>query len=207
MRILLALVALIVVLISVSGCATVDATTGASPVEETDADIKDSVQPLEKANRVLVVYFSQGSGTRQVASDLAAVMHADLEVIEELRERRGFCGFLRAGGASTFKIASRIAPGKLDPSCYDVVYVCTPVWAWSLSPPVRAWLKAHHGRIRKAAFVTVSSDTQPGRIAKDMARTAGIEPFAVAGFSERDFYAENRAQYEAKIAALVEPLR
>ena len=59
----------------------------------------------------------------------------------------------------------------------------------------------------KAAFVTVSADTEPDRIARDMSRTAGIDPFVVVGFSERDFYAENRAQYEEKIAALLEPLR
>jgi len=201
---------LIGLVITAAGCAstdTGDTISGASPVEEIDAYIGDAIEPLSGNEQVLIVYFSQGESTRQVAHDLATVTDGDIEVIEEKRERRGFCGYMRAGGASSFKIASRILPGKCNPADYDIVYVCTPVWAWNLSPPVRAWLKANRGNIRKAGFVTVSGDTEPDKIARDMERTSGVDPFVVIGFSEQDFYAENRNQYETKIAALIEPLR
>ena len=204
----------VAVLISVLnlGCAatntaTTDATSGASVVENVDADIGDAIPPLDDNRRILVVFFSQGSSTRQVAYDLSAVTHGDIEEIKETKARRGFFGVLNAGRESTFKIASPILPGKLDPADYDVVYVCTPVWAWGLSPPVRAWLLDNGGSIRKAAFVAVSGNTNPDKIARDMARTGGIDPFVVVGFSQGDFNAENRARYEAKIAALIEPLR
>lgn len=85
--------------------------------------------------------------------------------------------------------------------------VCTPVWAWSLSPPVRAWLKATRGSLRSAAFVTVSGDTRPHRIAQDMARTAQLAPVVVAGFSERDFQPDGAAAYADQLAKVIDALR
>lgn len=38
-------------------------------------------------------------------------------------------------------------------------------------------------------------------------REGGREPFAFAGFSERDQYAENISFYAEKLASLVDPLR
>ena len=188
---------------SSSGGGLSDAVSGASPVAPAERPIVDMVDPID-AGRVLVVFFSQGAATRRVAEDLAALTGADLEEITELRERSGF---MRAGGAATFRIASRINKPRLDPLEYDHVIVCTPVWAWSLSPPVRAWLVRTRGTLRSAAFVTVAADTKPDRIVKDMERTARVEPVATAGFNERDFLPENAADYAARIAGLMGSLR
>lgn len=168
----------------------------------------ETITPLQGAGKLLVVYFSQGETTKTVAEDLAELTGADIERIVESKTRSaGFFGFMGAGAASTFKLPSKIAESTLDPSEYDAVYVCTPVWSWSLSPPVRAWLRSHKGTIKKAAFVTVSGDTEPDKIAKDMAKEAGVQPFAVRGFAERDFKPEGRAVYLEKIARLVDALR
>lgn len=191
---------------SSSGDGESHAASGASPVAPAEQSIVDMVDPID-AGRVLVVFFSQGAATRRVAEDLAALTGADLEEITELRERPGVTGFMRAGGAATFRIASRINEPRLDPLEYDHVIVCTPVWAWSLSPPVRAWLVRTRGTLRSAAFVTVAADTKPDRIVRDMEQTARVEPVAVAGFNERDFLPENAADYAARIARLVGTLR
>lgn len=198
--------------LSTSSCASgpregkPDATTGPSPAAEA-APAAAELPPVSPSGRVLVVYYSQGNAARRVAQDIAGLLGADLEEIRETKPRTGFFGYAGAGARATFKMSSRIEPQVRDPAAYDAVYVLTPVWSWSLSPPVRAWLKAKAGKLRSAAFVTVSGDTRPDGIARDMARTARVEPFVVQGFSERDFYPENRGTYLAKVAALVAPLR
>lgn len=202
-------------LIALPGCATraeprPDVTAGASPAAADPEPILESLSPVEGAGRVLVVYFSSGGATERIARDLAVLCGADLEEIRERKERsapRGFWGFFGTGARSSFRTAPRILPPARNPGDYDAVFVCTPVWSWSLSPPVRSWLRTYRGTLPPAAYVTVSGDTKPDKIVRNMAKEGGREPFAFAGFSERDQYAVNRAAYVEKIAALVEPLR
>jgi|GEM_PF-155046 len=206
---------LLTALALLSACATrpeprTDVTSGASPTTLEAGSIRDSVPPVEGAGRVLVVFFSRGGATERVARDLADLCGADLEEIRERRERkppRGFFGYFGTGMRASFKTAPRILSPAKNMADYDAVFVCTPVWSWSLSPPVRSWLRAFRGTLPPAAYVTVSGDTKPDKIVRNMAKEGGREPFAFAGFSERDQYAENRDAYAAKIAALVEPLR
>jgi len=195
-----------------AGCATSkvqkpDGLSGPSPAVRSDASIVQALEPVTGAGRVLVVYFSQGNATRAVAEDLAALTGADLEAIVELKNRAGFFGFMGAGMDATMGTATPIAGPFYNPARYDVVFVCTPVWAWHLCPPVRSWLRMYSGKFVKAAFVTVSGDTQPDKIVAAMIEESGVEPFASDGFSERDLYPENRDSYVARLAALVEPLR
>jgi len=183
-----------------------DGLSGPSPAIRSDTSITGSLAPVA-AGRVLVVYFSQGVATRAVAEDLAKLTGADLEAIVERKARPGFFGFMGAGMDATLGKATPIAKPFYDPAGYDAVFVCTPVWAWSLCPPVRSWLRLFRGSFSRAAFVTVSGDTRPDDIVAAMSEESGIAPFAIAGFAERDLYPENREAYAAAIAALVEPLR
>lgn len=203
------------VLAALASCATraeprTDVTAGASPAAAAPASILDSLPPVEGAGTVLVVYFSSGGATERIARDLASLTGADLEEIRERGERkppRGFWGYFVTGARASFRTAPSILPPARNPGDYDAVFVCTPVWSWNLAPPVRSWLRAFRGTLPPPAFVTVSGDTRPDKIVRNMAKEGGREPFAFAGFSERDQYAENRAFYLDKIAALVEPLR
>lgn len=196
----------------VSSCASsgekgADAVTMPSAAIRVEA-INSAVEPVGSPGRVLVVYYSRGEAAKSVAEDLAALTGADIERIVEKKARgSGFFGFMGAGAAATFKLHSKIVEPELDPSAYDAVYVCAPVWSWSLTPPVRAWLRRFRGSIRKAAFITVSGDTEPDKIAKSMAKEVGVEPFTVAGFAERDFKPDGRDAYLRKISGLVAPLR
>jgi hypothetical protein len=166
------------------------------------SDIRSEIAPPAFGGKVLVVYFSQGNAARRVAEDIAALYGADIEEIKEARARKtGFFAFMLTGAASSFKTASAIVPSQKDPSRYDAVFVCTPIWSWSLSPPVRSWLKRFAGTLPKAAFITISGDTEPDKVVKDMAKTAKTTPFSFVGFSESDFRPENRAAYIRKLKA------
>ena len=189
-------------------CATADegksdAVSGPSPAVASGTAITESIEAPTNLGRVLVVYFSQGNATRTVAEDLAALTGADLELLVEKKSRNGFFGFMGAGKDATFKIATPIEKPRYSPSDYDTVFVCTPVWSWNLSPPVRTWLRTFRGTIPQAVYVTVSGDTDPDKIVRSMAKESGVEPSRFAGFAERDFYPENRAGYIQKIEGLV----
>ncbi len=184
------------------------ATSGASSIAKSEASILDSIPAREGGPRTLVVYYSQGSATRRVAEDLALIFGADLERITEKRQRSaGFFGFMSSGYQATFGIASAIEAPARDPADYGLVLVLSPVWSWSLSPPVRAYLRLMKGRLAAAGFVSVSGDTKPDKIAAAMAKESGSAASSMVGFSEKDFLPENRAAYVSKIAVFIDGLR
>lgn len=204
----------------VSACATkaagqggeAEAVSGASGPAEAAAPaagaIVEELVPIQGA-KVLVVYFSQGAATSRVARDLASLSGADVEeILEEKPRTMNVFGFMNAGRQATFGVASKILPPKLDPSAYDAVVVLTPVWAWNVAPPVRAWLRLMKGKLpSRLALGTVSGDTEPDKIVARMEKEAGAKARSFAGFGEKDFLPENRAAYVAKVGKLAEGLR
>ncbi len=210
----IALCAAIATLALLSACtsapkaAGADAVSGPSPAGGVVPSITSDIAPETGAGRTLVVYFSQGSATKRVAEDLALVYGADTErIIEKKARAGGFFGFMGAGADSSMGRATPIQAPKADPSAYDRVIVCTPVWAWRLSPPVRSWLKLMKGRLPRAAFVEVSAGTAPEKIVAMMEAASGKKADAYAGFVQGDFDEGNRAAYLGKIRALVEGFR
>ena len=185
---LILIFALLTLAVSCSSTAKkTDANTGPSPVAENNADILSLVPPVANPGKVLVVFFSQGSATRSVAEDLAKLTGGDLEEIIELKKREGFLGYMGAGKDATFKKATPIQKPIHNPLDYDAVFVCTPVWAWNLSPPVRSWLRVFQGKLPRTGFVTVSGDTEPDKIERSMAEEGGTVPLAYGGFTKSDF--------------------
>lgn len=106
----------------------------------------------EPTARILVVYYSRSGTTREVAVQLCARLGADSEEISDPTPRKGVLGFLRSGFEAQRRRLPPIAPSRNDPADYDVVIIGTPVWAASISSPVRAYLRRHRGILRKVAF-------------------------------------------------------
>jgi len=186
-----------------------DTVSGASRSGESSPAIFEEIPPLENGRRILVVYFSSRNATKRVAEDIAAVLQADIERIVENKTRKwGFFGFMLAGAASSFRMASPIVPPARDPASYEAVVVCTPIWAWNMTPPMRSWLRLNKGKLpRLTAYVTVSGNTDPDKVASAMAKESGRTPIAVAGFVDRDFEDGNRPLYLGKIRSIVDRLR
>jgi flavodoxin len=118
--------------------------------------------------KVLVVYFSMQGHTRTVAEEIARQTGATIAEIrteenyaradiEEVVKKQNATGYLP-------RIASKIP----DISGYDLVFVGSPVWWYTLSPPVRAWLAATDFRGKKVVpFCTCKS--AEGTIFRDFA--------------------------------------
>lgn len=184
------------------GEAKPDSITSASTVDAAQASILSDIPAVADGKKTLVVFFSTGNASELVASDLAAIYGADIERIVEMKTRKGSSAFMTAGADSSMGKATAIVAPSFDPASYDRVFVLTPIWAWKLSPPVRSWLRLFKGKLPPVAFGTISGDTKPDKVVSQMAKEGGREPFAFAGFSEKDFKAEGRAHYLEKLKKL-----
>ena len=129
-------------------------------------------------SNVLVVYYSRTGGTRQVAQTLADALGADVEEIVDLRERKGFWGYLRSAfGAMLGKPAAIREPQK-DPAAYRLVVVGTPVWSSSVSTPVLAYLQSRGPVAPRVAFFLTHGGSGAERVFRQMEALCGKRPIA-----------------------------
>ena len=82
------------------------------------------------------------SKTRLVAEELAKLLGADLEEIQENKDRSGMLGFLSGGRDATLHRPSElISRHSREPR--RIVVLGMPVWAWGPPPALRAYLAAY----------------------------------------------------------------
>ncbi len=138
------------------------------------------------AKRALVVFYSRSGTTRALAGALARALGADLEEIRDKVDRAGALGFLRSALDATLGRAAVLEPQRHDPADYDLVLVGTPVWASTVSTPVRAYLENNRKRFRGVAFFATEGGRGAERALSAMAIIARKEPAATLALKERD---------------------
>jgi flavodoxin len=156
--------------------------------------------------RTLVVYYSRSGTTRKVAEALTQMLGGDIDEIIETRGRSGVFGYLRSVIEARRQRPSHIAPERHDPSAYDLVIIGTPVWAWSVSSPVRAYLAGTSGRLPKVAFFCTLGGAGDARAFAQMQSVAGRAPRAVCAITARDVASGRYRERLSEFAKALEPL-
>ena len=154
--------------------------------------------------RTLLVFYSRSGTTRTVAKALSERLKCDLEEIVEPISRAGVLGYLRTVVEARSKRASQIAPIQRDVASYDLVIVGTPVFAWSVSPPVRAYLTATAGRLPEVAFFATLGGAGSERTFAQMEAIVGKKPRAVCAITARDLASGNHRERLSAFADALE---
>jgi menaquinone-dependent protoporphyrinogen IX oxidase len=131
--------------------------------------------------RTLIVYYSRSGTTRKIAQFLAASLHCEIEEIIPLARRSGAIGYWRSAMEATQKRPAAIAAPKIDPAAHDLVIIGTPVWAWSVSSPVRAYLMANSARLPAVAFICTFGNAGAESAFAQMEAIVGKAPRARCG--------------------------
>lgn len=153
--------------------------------------------------RILVVYYSRSGTTRKIAESLSEALKCDVEEIVEVTGRAGILGYLRSLVEAMQKRPSAIASGQRDPSFYDLIIIGTPVWAWSVSSPVRAYLIANKERLPQVAFFCTLGGAGSERAFGQMQCLVGRTPRAHCSFTAGEV---TSGSYGLRLAAFVKAL-
>jgi flavodoxin len=153
--------------------------------------------------KILVVFYSRTGTTRTVAQALAADLRCESEEIVPVKSRAGFLGVMRSLIEAMRRRPAAIEPARSSAAAYDLVIIGTPVWAWSVSSPVRAYLMANRKNLpRVAFFCTLGNRGDDGALAQ-MQSLVGEAPHATAAFKMRDVAA---GRFRETLAAFVRAL-
>lgn len=159
--------------------------------------------------KILIVYYSRTGNTAQLADEIRqslelSAVQSDIERLHEQHPRRqGIAGFLRSGFGARLGRGTELKPLEHDPSQYDLVVVGSPVWAVSVSVPVRTFLEENRDHLKEVAFFLSHGSTGHRRAFRQMAELSGLESVARLRVRERELA---RGTYRAELRGYVDRL-
>jgi flavodoxin len=136
-------------------------------------------------HRVLIVYYSRTGYTRTVAGAIASAIGADVEDVNDRRDRCTFWGYLRSAREAIKKQTIEILPPAYDPSRYDLVVLGTPVWAGNICSPLRSYIAAQRTRLPRVAFFCTQGGSGAQKVLGDLTALCGKAPVASLVVTDR----------------------
>ncbi len=103
----------------------------------------------------LVVYFSRMGYTKKAAFEEANRTGADILELKTTEKTEGTSGFWWCGRFAMHRWGMPLAPIEKDITQYDHVTICTPIWVFALSAPVRSFLNEKKDKIAEADLISV----------------------------------------------------
>jgi flavodoxin len=115
----------------------------AKTTDTVEEPVEEKNEPEKKStSRILVVYYSFEGNTKLIADSIADAVGADrlrLEVVKE-QKSHGFIKYLWGGRQVVMKSMPKLViPLEKHVADYDMLFIGTPVWAYSFSPALRTF--------------------------------------------------------------------
>ena len=97
---------------------------------------------MEQKLRIGVIYYSFEGNTRLVAQAIAAQTGAELLELKPQKElaTHGFMKYFWGGKQAVMKEKPALLPLEHRPGEYDLIFLGTPVWAFTFAPPLQTFL-------------------------------------------------------------------
>ena len=94
--------------------------------------------------KVLVIYYSHGGHTRQLANAISKAIGADvleLEMKKDIKHRQGFSKYLWGGKKVLFEKDPELLSFDKNPDDYDFLFIGTPTWVGQYNPIFKTFFK------------------------------------------------------------------
>ena len=109
--------------------------------------------------KTIIVYYSLSGNTDWAAKQIASRLGADLLRLEPVKAypSKGFRKFFRGGRGAVMAETPALQPYAFDEKRYDLVVLGFPVWAGSVTPPIRSFVQAHDLSGKRLGFFVCQS--------------------------------------------------
>lgn len=155
----------------------------------------------------LVVYYSRTGTTKKVGESISKILKCDLEeVIDAKISRAGVKGWMISGKEAFLKKCPGIKEVKKDLSLYDLVIIGTPVWALTMSSPIRTYISQNKNKFKKVAFFC-THEGMPGNTLKDMEKLCGKKLITSTDFIKKEVINEKYNQKLKKFISEITNLK
>jgi flavodoxin len=109
-------------------------------------------------SKILVVYYSLTGNTKFIAEVIAESINADILELKPVKELKADSGmkYFWGGYQATMKKKPKLEQFDINPLDYDLIIIGTPVWAWTITPPIRSFLSKFNLSGKNVALWTTS---------------------------------------------------
>ena len=127
----------------------------------------------------LIVYYSQGGNTEYTAQKIARETGFDTLRIEPKKEypSTGFRKFFWGGKSAVMAETPELLPYEFDSASYDRIVIGFPVWAGTITPPIRTFVKENDLSGKKVAAFACQSGSGAEKAFGKLKEAAGISGF------------------------------
>ncbi len=113
----------------------------------------------------LVVYYSFEGHTKHIADVIAKELNADIlriKPVEELKSK-GFGKYFWGGAQVYMKKIPTLEPFDIDFDSYDSIFLGSPIWALTITPPIKSFLMGEYLKDKDVYFF-YTHDGGPGKV-------------------------------------------
>ena len=127
--------------------------------------------------RTLIVYYSMGGNTQYAAERIAERLGADMLRLEPIKAypSKGFKKFFWGGKSAVMGETPELAPYRFHGGDYDRIIFAFPVWAGSVTPPIRTFIKENDLRGKRIAAVACQSGSGAEKAFGKLKGALGLE--------------------------------
>ncbi len=135
----------------------------------------------------LVVYYSRTGVTKKLALSIANMLDANREEIVDMKKRSGVIWYLMAGRDAALKRQTKIQEVIHDVSSYDVVYIWSPVWDFTMSSAIRTYLTTYEEALPDAlVFFCTQASSWADNAFQEMAKIVGKRPIVSIVYTSKE---------------------
>lgn len=108
--------------------------------------------------KTLVVYYSQSGNAQWMAQRIASALSADtLRLVpKKAYPAKGIGKYFFGGGSAVTKEVRELEPYEIDLKQYGQIVFVTPVWAGTVTPPLRTFIQKENLAGKRFAFAACS---------------------------------------------------
>jgi len=118
-------------------------------------------------SKVLVIYYSFEGNTELIAQIIAKETQGDLLKLKPVKEfdSTGFSKYILGGAQVFMKKKPQLMDLNMDLSQYDYIFIGSPIWVWTYTPPIKSLLEGDYLNNQHIYFF-YTHDGGPGKVEK-----------------------------------------
>ena len=145
------------------------------------------------------MYFTRSGHTERVVKKIQESVGGDVELITESVNRKGIVGWIKTGGSNSKREVGPIGETQYDPEDYELVILASPIWAGTVSSPMRGYITKNRDKLSRTA-VFLSNDSGVVENAFIEIRELLINPPLVEGSLQRS---KIKAEFESTVNTFI----
>ena len=135
-------------------------------------NIKYNQPHLLADKKILTVYYSNGGHTKEVAQNLHSIVGGDIKEIELIEKYPN--NIFKMSKLVRNQIKQKYLPKieNIDTSNYDIIFVGSPIWNFSISLPIKTFLKNNNFENKTLiTFFTYSGGANKNNVINEVKKT------------------------------------